>query len=1538
MRPPLIALLFLSLLLNSTFAIAVPTGGFSTSDLPTVPSPAMDAFTRLKNENTIGGPAEIPFSVPSAEDTYTTVSFQAADGSNAAMCRISELSASEVQRLKDTVLTPGLVGSEISAGTPPNPSRENVTDQNTLLVPNPGDNQTAFQKDIPTGILQPSELSPLQNQHIKGPFAFGLSINDTLRAAQCGDDESCAVQGESLQLRNSGQGITGNVKDIFNAVTNDLSKPNPSFSAEESDYLNAQIAGEQLLETEDANHINVQSFSRVPTTDLMNYIRADNTIEAGLLTNCENGKCTIALYSMFDKYFNSWFSGEMVVSTFGPTLWGQFRKMLVKSKRSNLLPAKVTDFDLTKIWKNKNVAGKLGNLKGDVIGPNDFFAKLDIKGKDVLANYKRSLLRDADATEAFDSLLRERKLLSIGSSAGFEDAAFGPNGVFGKIKDIETRQKVTAFLGKMREHTTVADEMRTVIKNGLKGKTVTNTEAARWYAKIGKDFDDAWNLDLIEVFRTDPATGFDKIFVKTNSGEIVSLGGEESKYFRDFLYEPFIDKGGFKEVSQLEKFTPRELDGGLVKNAIIQPEAIQIYKFESGTFVGTFDIAKFEKGQYTGATALLSTQGPVPVSKANLKRILEDEKISGRPVQIVQGQFIASNEKLDADAFATFLMNGDVVPSKIGNVQKTVNNLYNTAVARDWAKGNYTNLLSKQLQTQENFVKNYFNLFNPNVLESGVGWTAKMYGYWWLTRGIGSDKFSIYQLPKEWTEVRFVPGESDVYEGAYVDFFSNEGSDTGDIFQSVISKFPVPLVLGEFAKEYPTLDSAWNFLNASKGRAQPDNLAVYLFGSESCPGCAAAIHSPSKDRFDVQYLSPESVNGFFIEHGTSEDARERGQYLQLFAHKTNVEGQMKGEALDSIDLVKARAEGTTCQQVSEELFLYGSVAKLLGAEKTGAILGATEALSYYSLGMMGVFVTVANQLAIAPKMQDCVDDQEGYFASLFVPKPSEKPADQAKADNLQKSVSQNALDGIRAFANQIDANHSSPSLTDKALHEATGKVKELVDDAQKTNVAEAELRVTGGSSGYLKSSEVIYFWVAGGDLISPNVYSTEGKTVVSTADGHTITLDNASGTVIVDGQVVVDPEHADHERLAAKNLSIPAIEIPQRLNGYHLSDTNQWLLSVNIRGETIVQDPALLDCIQQAVLDQSGVPLNSNNMSEAFGNAESVSTDAYPNIAIDSVKNRILLGGQSPQTASGAGASINVFGDRSVVVTGAPNPKAGKLQSIQLEDGSILYKPQTNELIIWLRHHAGAVVKDSEVKNFAGTLTTTQNENTQCDEPAVNLRVETDPSTPATKLNGDNLTAGLQKNGPFQVFETDSKRFVLYSKLVEGECVPYFKVINKITGDVYDQPITDISQAEDGTITIRTGDGQVHTLKFSNQNGKPVITYDGNSELLRSAQGKGGSFYYDPSTGQYFAENAQLIPLNDNFKNQGVSFQANPDGTASGKPGDNVFVINPSQGGQGLFNIPSIPENMAGALLVVLMLCIVCAGIYLDARKRKNVL
>ncbi len=1525
MNPAPAALFYLFILLVSPLAAAVPSEGFPPAHETTLSAIAPPVQPRYIDD--LYTPAQ-----PEKEDMILT--FQSLPGGGS-VCRFSTLSDLDVQRFKDSILVPGLVGEEVSAGTPINTDREKISDSNVLIVPNPSDEESGFKKQIPNQILKPEELAPLQNQRIKGPYAFGLSLFDSLRAAKCVQGGPCAVQGEQLQLRNSGEGIKGNVKDMWEALKTDFDSPDPQFSEEESNYLLAQVVEQQDLDQTDQNSLPLEVYSRTKGPDVMNHIQIDNTFNAGILTNCNDGTCIISLYSMFDKYFNSWFSGQLVVGTFGPTVWGQFKKMMVNSKRFNVL--------------NKNLTGKILNpfgskvgsaLKdGTPIGPNSFFEQyttLDktlgkgyfkVGGDDYFRNMKRTYARDLDVGSIYKEAFIDQKVTSGGKFPSWEDSMFGPDGGLTKVTNYDDRLKLAKYTKKIGEHAQITNELRDQFKKMIPTDKVG---AARGYTRIFSDTDDAINLDLKDTWKKLSEADFRTEYVKINSsGEVRSLASLDDKFF-DEIFENFRDKGSFNDVKLLE-IDPTT--GGLVR-----------YKFTPSST--PFDFAtkeSIERGFPPGAYVTLSTGKTLPATMDSLDDILLDIKNnSGKAPPVYSGGFnkaINPDTKefdfLTPEKYADKVLVGNIMDGKVANYGRNAPQVYETMIARDYAKGPYTNVLSQSLQSQQNLFSNYAKVWSKDVLGSGVGTTFKTYAYWWATKFGGLDQFSVYQLPDEYSEVRFEPGTTEFYHDAYIDFFANEGSDTGDIFQRVISNLPVPLIVDKAVQESETLNLLWDAVNGGASRTKPDNLAMFQFGAQACPDCTATIAAPNKGRFDVQFSSTENTNSFFLEHPKTKEALEEGQLLITFTHKADVKGKIKGEELSEINLVKAREKEETCEQVMDGLFIYGKASRLIGAEKVGAVLAITENVSYLAGGMMGGIVTAINQFAVAPQMNECVDDKEGYFASLYLPHKDNENTP-GRSDELQKSVTQDALDGIREFANEIDRNRTGQSLTDNVLKEATSKVKELVDDAQEDRVAEAELRISGASRGYLRSEEVMYFWVGGGSLVEPTKYLTEGKTLLTTEDGHTITVDNETGTIVVDGQEVIGEDKDDHTRLTNKNLAIPAMEVPQRMNGFQLGDSNALLLTMNVRGETLVQDPALLDCLQSAVMEQTGVPLNSNNMGEAFGRGQSVTTDAYPSVSIDTINNRIQLGGQVPQTAFGAGASIQLYGNRRVVVTGAAYPEAGNFQSASWENGTVVYKPATNELLIWLRHHQQAVVSDEEVKGFNGDLTTTINPNTQCEEPAIDLSVETDPNSPAAKLKGDNLTAGLKKNGPFQVFETPTKQFILYSKLVDGACKDFFKVINKETGEVYDQEITDITQGDDGTINIKTADGQSHSLQFSDQNGKPVLTYDGNSELLNSASGKGGSFYYDPNKGLYYAENAQLIPLNDNFRNQGIGFQANPDGSVSGKAAENVFNINTGQGADGLFNIPSIPEDLAGAGLVLLIIIGCVVGLYVDTRRRKE--
>ncbi|MEK6902602.1 MAG: hypothetical protein AABX02_03375, partial [archaeon] len=1300
-----IALFYLGLLLFSPLTAAVPHDPVSppsflaTESIPGMETPAVTPTPSMDS--------------PSDGEQDIVISFQALPGGGG-VCRLSSLTPEEVQRLRDTVLIPGLDAEELSSGTNPNVDRDKVSDSNILLVPNPLDSETAFQKEVPNKIIQPNELSSLQNQKVKGPFAFGISLYDSLRAAKC-VDKQCAIEGTNLQLRNSGTGIVGNVKDIYQAMTKDLESNTSEFSDDEKAFLSAQIKTDQLINAPDANTFPVEGLERIPTIDAMNHIRVDNQWDAGILTNCDKGDCVITLYSLFDKYFNSWFSGQMVLSTFGPTAWGQFKKMLKLGPRQNLIGQSMID-KLGKLNVLKDGSIALKNGKGVPYAPSDFFASSvkGIKGDAYLLNVRKEFEEQTpDTFKFFSKSFGQREILSSGGYPNVMTEAFSEKGAFGSLTDIAKREKVFANWGQVKKYTdyvkgmdgayrTQLESAEKKIAEGLKlgnkaleaeGRNLKR-ETARGYIKIFKDNDDVFSLDMIDYMRKEANTKMSTTYLLDSStGRHISLGNDPDKYIAN-INKSFTDTGDFRAVTNVS----RNANGSL-----------KVFELQPRRNVGPLDITKIKSNSYPPDT-YVEIPGSAPVL-ANLENLAQIEAAQtaakGSPLSLVTADYVEIPEGLSPNAYSDLVLAGSpsaIIPGKLGTVSRHVDTVYDRMVVENYGGGPYTNLLSRSFQFQKDLISEYAKVWTPS---SGNGFlqTGKMYGYYLLTRGGNVfDNATLYQLPDEWSEVRFKPKDSEFYNDAYWDIFANEGSDTGDIFQNVISSLPVAAVIGYVSEKNDTSSTVWNWINGTQGRREPDNVAMYLFGASSCPNCQATIQSPTPDSFNIGYLSPESLSTFYIEHVKTKAAKDQGgQILTTFAHHANVEGRLNGTTLEPIDLLKERKNENTCEQVIGSIPILGGVSRVIGAEKIGGLLGGIESVSYLFGGLSGGIVTVINQLAFANKMGECTDDKEGYYASIYIPPDTPDPKGGepvSKANDLEKNVSEKALDGIRQFAERIDQNHNNQSLTDKALHEATTKINEFVAKAAKSRVAVADLRVTGSSSGFMRSAEITYFWGGPDSLIEPTTYSTDGKTVLTTEDGHTITLSNEDGTLTVDGQVVIDAAEADHVRLSNKNLSIPAIEIPQRLNGFELGDTNSLLFSVNIRGEAVVQDARLLDCIQQAVFEQSGVPLNSNNMSEAFGLTESIATNAYPNIAVDFAHNRILLGGQLPQSAQGIGASINVYGDRRVLVTGAANTEAGLFQSGSWQHGTLVYKPETREILIWLRHHAAAIVSDQDVKNF----------------------------------------------------------------------------------------------------------------------------------------------------------------------------------------------------------------------------------------------
>ena len=258
----------------------------------------------------------------------------------------------EVQKLKrkTVVENPGFSGDSISSGRGNNEDRDELG--NNIIVQS-DDSGEAIVNELPNSKMDVGELSPWFNTHISGPFAFGVSLDDTMRIGQCRDlegleasERNCSVEGKQVSLRNSGSGITGDVKNVWEDVKSIFSgEETGQYTPEEVENLQSKIVAET-----DMNSLEARHFSR--EVDLIpNSVLTDEFVASMSSTGDDSGSL-ISVYSMFDKYFNSWFSTEMVVSTFGPTLFGQAKKYAGWLARRGW-PWDVSDNALTNWFRRK---------------------------------------------------------------------------------------------------------------------------------------------------------------------------------------------------------------------------------------------------------------------------------------------------------------------------------------------------------------------------------------------------------------------------------------------------------------------------------------------------------------------------------------------------------------------------------------------------------------------------------------------------------------------------------------------------------------------------------------------------------------------------------------------------------------------------------------------------------------------------------------------------------------------------------------------------------------------------------------------------------------------------------------------------------------------------------------------------------------------------------------------------------------------------------------------------------------------------------
>ncbi|MDP6670926.1 MAG: hypothetical protein QGI60_03860, partial [archaeon] len=286
--------------------------------------------------------------------------------------------------------------------------------------------------------------------------------------------------------------------------------------------------------------------------------------------------------------------------------------------------------------------------------------------------------------------------------------------------------------------------------------------------------------------------------------------------------------------------------------------------------------------------------------------------------------------------------------------------------------------------------------------------------------------------------------------------------------------------------------------------------------------------------------------------------------------------------------------------------------------------------------------------------------------------------------------------------------------------------------------------------------------------------------------------------------------------------------------------------------------------------------------------------------------------------------------NRETVLKDSKEETAGLFEAVEFKNGVILYNAKKHELQIWLKRNEKTIANKSDISGLKASPTIVKNPETQCPEPAINLEALPVGGSAAIAERVENLNKGLKKQGPFQTFDTDKHTFLFYSKLLDdGTCEDRVKITNKETGEIYDQALVGPVENTPTGVKFKTDDGKEHTLDFSADDGVPKISYnDGPPEVLRTAQGPNGSFWYDPVSGQWYPENAQLLPLIEAFKKGGFGTSVGSDGKVSTNPGGNNLSVNIGTGSDMPFNLPSLPQSPLLMLLFVSALL----GVILVAR------
>ncbi|HNV01278.1 MAG TPA: hypothetical protein PKK60_02505 [archaeon] len=1457
--------------------------------------------------------------------TDSSVSPPSVDSSNYVNsgCTISKLSAKEASDILD-ITHSGFDGNSMSDGKASDSNGKTPVDLNGLgLIANDNDGKSAIKVVPPTTGTQASRYSVFDGVDITGPWGIGLVLDDTLRVGRCEDldQESCRIMGDGTSYRTSGVGIKAGFSNAYGALS-DLTKRKVAGVSEE-DYEKIQNS---IFDNDENSLV---SYSVEESEKIKNSFKTKN-YTAKKSSNCNNTECVISTYSSFDKYFNSWFSVEMIVSSFGPTLVGKAGKLMGIGKAAN----EGTFWSKTSKFMD-NVTDKVRRTP------------LEAVGLERLNQYKKILNEHPNLRQFFDQETINKKMFSAGQGGYITDMLKKDSA----LMKLSSEEKAAFF--KATDHLRSWIKQRNATVKSLKStyqkvladplatqaeKELAQLDYARSFSNTIMEFDDVINLDFPEWIKESGTLGdFMSLNIKKNAigttgadAGIVNLASEGSFNLKNGVMSPFAKKGNWSEyagkitadsynVDAAGNLMLFELtDGKLLQQGVRMEDLAKRASQKIGEGTIKIRIPGDPKSYELTDTTVKMLEKYYP----NLAAV--DLYTSEWVPKMITENGVTRQAVLTPQEFAARISQ-DRIAGRVNMAEITLDDWVTTLRNQnEFTDRRAWSLYDTQLAKESDFLLDYYK----KPFEVGI-WkgTVMPIAYWNAKRGFGFEQISGYMLPDKWTNLEVYQGSDRIYSDSYIDFYANEGSDQGDLFMKAISQgiFVWKFMADQFTKEVipvfydPITRAAGSAEGIPTGGLSSKSITRDVVGdvafyshNENCSGCSGKFAVES-DYLSIEGMDlPVAIQAYLVEAVDSETAQEKGTTLIAFSHHSDIKGKTADIEGDKVGLVQARVDGETCEQKLKDIGLGWTNPKA-----AGLILAGGESLAYAFGGLGGgITATAFQQVIMTRKLQDCIDDLDGYYIHFFSPPSYNKT--QSKQAVSNEIIANTISDLSDKFSTSISDTNNP---VNNSLQQIGEDFKEFAAQAKNDNILQASIQLFPPSSGGVTGKEVFYVWYK--ETASPAKYKTDGQFVVK--DGNQeLVLDFETGETKFNGKTILGSDKADHTRMATtpSDNRIPGIVIPMTLNKVSAPQTTNPVFELYTNGEIKILNEEVLDCIQKAVKDQTGIEYTGNELTSVFGKLNGLSTKLYGKIFVRDGK--IMFEGEGPRIEGTGSAKVIVDGywNTRAIIDSNKQADSGKFEGMTFEHGSIVLKEETNELVIWLRQHKESVLSSKEVAGLKATLDEVIDPNTDCPVPAINLEAIGHSGDELGQQRVKNFNTSIDHLGPFTQFTTDNKIYEFYAKRDgnSGECKDYFRIRDKDSGEIiYDGEIKGgIKQAEDGTLSFETTDGKKHELKFDAENGVPTLTYNGGTpETLRSAQGPNGSFWYDPNTGLWYPENGLQIPLNQAFKDNGTLFASDGKGGVVGTA-QNPINLNVGSQGTGGISLPSIPETITGYVLFIL--------------------